>query len=223
VNGSGRFLGLAQMTSEVEYRANFNYWTQNEKWKGFFFLVWLTIKDIPNRAFRQIINEYNDNKSVTASRDTQEIYPAAGAEMLKIFSEYPYETSILDDFKFYEQKQDTVMKVNPTPRPKEDENSIYPGKESDEEHDRSFSNMNNINKMNVPKKTINPPDDLYSKPMNLINQNKNYEGGIHTKSEIFSNQKFTPNPKPIKRIIKRVNSTENIMNSKKDESNERGN
>ena len=216
MNGSGRFLGLAQMTSEVEYRANFNYWTQNEKWKGFFFLVWLTIKDIPNRAFRQIINDYNDNKSVTASRDTQEIYPAAGAEMLKIFSEYPYETSILDDFKFYEQKQDTVMKVNPLPRSKE-QDSIYPGKESDEEHDGSLSNMN------VPSKIINPPDDLYSKPMNIINQTRNYEGGItHAKPEIFSNQKFTPNPKPIKRIIKRVNSTENIMNSKKDESNERG-
>jgi hypothetical protein len=57
VNGSGRFLGLAQMTSEVEYRANFNYWTQNEKWKGFFFVVWLTIKDIPNRVFRNVLNE----------------------------------------------------------------------------------------------------------------------------------------------------------------------
>ena len=50
------------MTSEVEYRANFNYWTQNEKWKGFFFVVWLTIKDIPNRVFRNILNEYNTNE-----------------------------------------------------------------------------------------------------------------------------------------------------------------
>lgn len=47
------------MTSEIEYRANFNYWTQNEKWKGFFFVVWLNIKDVPNRAFRNLINEYN--------------------------------------------------------------------------------------------------------------------------------------------------------------------
>jgi hypothetical protein len=108
VNGSGRFLGLAQMTSEVEYRANFNYWSQGEKWKGFFFVVWLTIKDIPNRALRNIINEYNENKPVTASRDTQEIHPIAGAEMLKIFSESPYESSILDDFKFFEQKQETM-------------------------------------------------------------------------------------------------------------------
>ena len=57
VNGSGRFLGLAQMTSEVEYRANFNFWTQNEKWRGFFFVVWLIIKDVPNRVFKNFINE----------------------------------------------------------------------------------------------------------------------------------------------------------------------
>lgn len=57
VNGSGRFLGLAQMTSEVDYHANFNYWSQGDKWKGFFFVVWLIIKDVPNKAFRHLINE----------------------------------------------------------------------------------------------------------------------------------------------------------------------
>lgn len=57
MNGSGRFLGVAQMTSDIEYRANFNYWSQMEKWKGFFFVVWIFIKDIPNRALRNIINE----------------------------------------------------------------------------------------------------------------------------------------------------------------------
>jgi hypothetical protein len=45
------------MTSEIDYQANFNYWTQNDKWKGFFLLVWLNIKDIPNRVFRNVINE----------------------------------------------------------------------------------------------------------------------------------------------------------------------
>lgn len=46
------------MTSEIEYRANFNYWSQTEKWKGFFFVKWIYIKDIPNKAFKNIINEY---------------------------------------------------------------------------------------------------------------------------------------------------------------------
>jgi YTH domain-containing family protein len=57
VNGSGRFLGVAKMTSEVDYHANFNYWSQGDKWKGFFFVVWIYIKDIPNKAFRHILNE----------------------------------------------------------------------------------------------------------------------------------------------------------------------
>ena len=79
-----------------EYKVNFNYWSQNDKWKGFFFINWLFIKDIPNRIFRTIINEYNDNKPVTSSRDTQEIVPSAGIEMLKIFKDYPSDNSIFD-------------------------------------------------------------------------------------------------------------------------------
>ena len=103
VNGSGKFMGVAQMVSEVEYRVNFNYWSQNDKWKGFFFVNWIFIKDIPNRIFRQIINEYNDNKPVTSSRDTQEIYPSAGMRMFKIFKEYPQESSIFDSMSMDEK------------------------------------------------------------------------------------------------------------------------
>ena len=96
-------MGLAQMVSEVEYRVNFNYWSQNDKWKGFFFIRWLYIKDIPNKMFRHIINEYNDNKPVTSSRDTQEIFPSAGIEMYKIFKEYPQDTSIFDQLSMEEK------------------------------------------------------------------------------------------------------------------------
>ena len=103
VNGSGKFMGVAQMASDVEYRVNFNYWSQNDKWKGFFFVNWIFIKDIPNRIFRQIINEYNDNKPVTSSRDTQEIFPSAGMRMLKIFKEYPQESSIFDSMSMDEK------------------------------------------------------------------------------------------------------------------------
>ena len=85
------------MTSEVDYNANFNLWSQGDKWKGFFFVIWLIIKDVPNKAFRHINNQYNDGKLVTSSRDTQEIYPQAGMEVLKIFKEYAYESSIIDE------------------------------------------------------------------------------------------------------------------------------
>jgi len=39
---------------------------------------------------------------VTNSRDTQELLPDAGQEMLRIFSSHPARTSLLQDFAFYE-------------------------------------------------------------------------------------------------------------------------
>jgi hypothetical protein len=39
---------------------------------------------------------------VTNSRDTQELLPEAGQEMLRIFHTHPARTSLLQDFAFYE-------------------------------------------------------------------------------------------------------------------------
>ena len=69
------------MTSMLNTRANFNYWSQGQKWKGFFNVTWIEIKDIPNRAFRNIYNGFNENKPVSSSRDTQEIDYISGIEM----------------------------------------------------------------------------------------------------------------------------------------------
>lgn len=43
-----------------------------------------------------------ERKPVTNSRDTQELLPDAGQEMLRIFSSHPARTSLLQDFAFYE-------------------------------------------------------------------------------------------------------------------------
>jgi hypothetical protein len=56
-----------------------------------------------------LIPRYNENKPVPTSKDTQEISPPAGAEMLEVYKKHPYETSILDDFLFYEKKQENIM------------------------------------------------------------------------------------------------------------------
>jgi hypothetical protein len=109
VNGSGKFMGIALMNSDVEYKVNFNYWSQNDKWKGFFMVDWICIKDVPNRMFRNIINDLNENKPVTSSRDTQEICTAAGVKMLKVFRDYPQESTIFDsqnDIKYKMNQRD---------------------------------------------------------------------------------------------------------------------
>ena len=43
-----------------------------------------------------------ERKPVTNSRDTQELLPDAGQEMLRIFFTHPARTSLLQDFAYYE-------------------------------------------------------------------------------------------------------------------------
>ncbi|WVZ95692.1 hypothetical protein U9M48_041424 [Paspalum notatum var. saurae] len=103
VNTSGQFVGLAEMLGPVDFKKTMDFW-KKDIWSGFFPVIWHIIKDIPNRLFRHIILENNDNRIVTFSRDTQEIGLPQGLQMLKIFKDHPQGTSILDDFDFYEEK-----------------------------------------------------------------------------------------------------------------------
>ncbi|MCL7031385.1 hypothetical protein MKW94_008564 [Papaver nudicaule] len=102
-NGSGQFVGLAEMTGPVDFDKNMDFW-QLERWNGFFPVEWHIIKDIPNHRFQHILNELNENRPVTYSRDTQEIGLKKGLEMLDIFKSYQVTTMLLDDYDFYENQ-----------------------------------------------------------------------------------------------------------------------
>uniref|UniRef100_A0A0D9W1Y3 YTH domain-containing family protein n=1 Tax=Leersia perrieri TaxID=77586 RepID=A0A0D9W1Y3_9ORYZ len=104
VNSSGQFVGLAEILGPVDFKKTMDFWKQ-DMWNGFFPVTWHIIKDIPNRLFKHITLENNDNRPVTFSRDTQEIGLPQGLEMLKIFKDYQQKTSLLDDFNFYEEKE----------------------------------------------------------------------------------------------------------------------
>ncbi|XP_015875839.3 YTH domain-containing protein ECT4 isoform X1 [Ziziphus jujuba] len=104
VNGSGQFVGLAEMIGRVDFNKNMGFW-QVDKWNGFFPVKWHIIKDIPNTQLRHIILESNDNRPVTFSRDTQEIGLNQGLEMLNIFKSYTAKMSLLDDFCFYDNRE----------------------------------------------------------------------------------------------------------------------
>ncbi|XVE48560.1 hypothetical protein DITRI_Ditri01bG0011400 [Diplodiscus trichospermus] len=107
VNGSGQFVGLAEMIGKVDFNKDMDFW-QLDKWNGFFPVKWHVIKDIPNKELCHIILENNENKPVTHSRDTQEIGLKQGLEMLNIFKNYSAKTSLLDDFGFYENREKTL-------------------------------------------------------------------------------------------------------------------
>ncbi|KAF3453955.1 hypothetical protein FNV43_RR04397 [Rhamnella rubrinervis] len=104
VNGSGQFVGLAEMIGPVDFDKDMDFW-QVDKWIGFFLVKWHIIKDIPNMQLRHIILESNDNRPVTFSRDTQEIGLKQGLEMLNILKSYTEKMSLLDDFNFYENRE----------------------------------------------------------------------------------------------------------------------
>ncbi|KAL8484756.1 hypothetical protein ACS0TY_027165 [Phlomoides rotata] len=104
VNASGQFCGVAEMTGPVDFHRDMDFW-QQDKWSGSFPVKWHFIKDVPNPNFRHIILENNENKPVTNSRDTQEIYYKKGLEMLRIFKGHTLKTSLLDDFMYYENRQ----------------------------------------------------------------------------------------------------------------------
>ncbi|KAM0910726.1 hypothetical protein ACQ4PT_013962 [Festuca glaucescens] len=106
VNTSGQFVGMAEMLGPVDFKKTMDFW-QQDKWNGFFPVVWHIIKDIPNRLFKHITLENNDNRPVTFSRDAQEIGLPQGLEVLNIFKAYCHGTSILDDFDFYEENENT--------------------------------------------------------------------------------------------------------------------
>ncbi|KAK7040876.1 hypothetical protein VNI00_009472 [Paramarasmius palmivorus] len=102
VNASGHFCGMAEMLTPVDYTRSSTVWA-SDKWKGVFKVRWVFVRDIPNVHLRHIkLNNTQERKPVTQSRDTQELLPDAGQEMLKIFHTHPARTSLLQDFAFYE-------------------------------------------------------------------------------------------------------------------------
>ena len=106
MNGSGRFVGIAKMKSEVDFNMLFEYWAMDDVWKGLFEVEWIFIKDIPNKFLKDIKLSNNGFKPVTNSRDTQEIPRQEGEQFLKIFEEFKYQTCILQHFQYYDERQD---------------------------------------------------------------------------------------------------------------------
>ena len=93
VNGSGHFCGIAQMLTDVNYNtAGESVWVQ-DKFKGQFKVRWVYVKDVPNGQLRHIRLENNENKPVTNSRDTQEVPPEKGRQVLKIIHTYKHQAS----------------------------------------------------------------------------------------------------------------------------------
>ncbi|SCU85856.1 LAME_0D03224g1_1 [Lachancea meyersii CBS 8951] len=87
VNGSGCFCGLAEMVGDLR-DAHQDFWTDKTRFKRIFSVQWIITQDIPNNKVRHLRNPLNGMKSVTQSRDTQEIPLIIGRSMVKIFENH---------------------------------------------------------------------------------------------------------------------------------------
>jgi hypothetical protein len=140
-------------------------------------------------TFNFFTNRFNENKPVTSSRDTQEIHPAAGAEMLRTFKEYSYESSILDDFNFYEKRQDKLS----TNRLNQNNKTVSNCDDSEKTPNYSSQNFNNLNQLNYSQ--------IDEKPINLNDANNNFNTISKNEKcfEIFQNKSnLSSNSKTIK-------------------------
>lgn len=137
-NGSGRFVGMARMKSPCDNEKCFDYWTQDGKWPGLFEVEWIFIKDVPFREFKKIIITMRDGetKSVSNSRDVQEIPFSQSKTMVEIFESYQNVNTILEHFEYYDSRQDTyerTMKMQQPEVAKED-NAIVNEKDKEMEN-----------------------------------------------------------------------------------------
>jgi hypothetical protein len=146
---------MAEMISPIDYDHQTNVWHMSNKWQGKFEVKWIYVKDVPNQQFRNIRLENNENKPVTNSRDTQEIPYEKGKLMLKTLHMYRHNTSIFDDFQYYESKQAEEITTTP-PKPS----------------DEDFNNNNNNNNYNHKRRQFS--SNRTSKTVQL-NQQQNEE------------------------------------------------
>jgi len=86
---------------------------------------------------------------VTNSRDTQEVLFGPGKEILRIFTTFQSKTSILDDFTFYDKRQEIMQekKIQETDTPIEQEvdsntTQLYGPTENKKKNAKSPQNQN---------------------------------------------------------------------------------
>ncbi|KAL3235073.1 hypothetical protein RNJ44_02861 [Nakaseomyces bracarensis] len=85
VNSSGRFCGVAEMVSDIESHLDTSLWDDSYKFGGAFRVRWVIVRDLNNRSLKRFIIVENDMKSITKSRDAQEVPFEIGQSMLKLF------------------------------------------------------------------------------------------------------------------------------------------
>eukprot|EP00667_Euglena_gracilis_P007289 EG_transcript_7363 len=92
VNGSGFFCGMARMASPVDKVKKCDLWS-DDRWGGSFRIRWVFLRDVPNKRVHHL---RVGSKSVTRSRDAQEMLPDQGRQMVQAFIEHRGRSTLLE-------------------------------------------------------------------------------------------------------------------------------
>lgn len=109
INGSDNFCGMAKMISPVDFRIKSYVWSKTE-WRGLFQVNWIYVKDVSNDNLRHIKLENNKNISIHKAGNAQELVYKQGIKVLEIFENYPVKSCIVDDYQFYEKREEDYNK-----------------------------------------------------------------------------------------------------------------
>ena len=109
VMGSGMFVGVAQMTSEVNFHASFNGWYPNYSNLGYFRVKWLFVKDVLFKKISYI--KVHNGLSVVNCQDCQEIPKQAASKLVNTFVRAKKFKSLLEDFEYYNRKEELVLSL----------------------------------------------------------------------------------------------------------------
>ncbi|XP_074669561.1 3'-5' RNA helicase YTHDC2 isoform X2 [Strix aluco] len=87
VQGSGHFQGFARMASEIGREKSQDWGSAGLG--GVFKVEWIRKESIPFQCTHHLLNPWNDNKKVQISRDSQELEPQVGEQLLQLWDHIP--------------------------------------------------------------------------------------------------------------------------------------
>lgn len=107
VLGSNMFVGVAEMISGVNFSASFNGWYPDFSNLGYFGVRWIYVKDISFSKIKFI--KLPQGVPITNAKDAQEIPNVPAFKLLKIFTDTQKFKSLLEDFEYYNRKEEIVL------------------------------------------------------------------------------------------------------------------
>ena len=106
VYNSPFFVGCAKVRSKVNFKARFMGWYPQFASRGCFAVQWLYVRDLPLSLLKFM--KTNAGTSLADAQDAEELSFHFGKKLLNMFQRQTQAESLLDDFPYYNQKEEYI-------------------------------------------------------------------------------------------------------------------